>query len=131
MVCKILFLSKFPNIPEKSWRRRWRKPENAKRFAFQANGINELLLKIKELNKILNTTTNWTELNGMKKYMHFWNYVIKSIRRYLLTLSVPEKLKKLIFQIPKIPQTLNITTREAHAQSLSTWISPESLSSTL
>ena len=37
MVCKIFFCSEFPAIPEKSWRRRrWRKPANAKRFAFQA-----------------------------------------------------------------------------------------------
>ena len=38
IVCKIFFCSDFPNIPEKSWRRRkrWRKPANAKLFAFQA-----------------------------------------------------------------------------------------------
>ena len=37
MVCKILFRSEFFDIPEKSWRRRWRKPANVKRFASQAN----------------------------------------------------------------------------------------------
>ena len=41
MVCKKYFCSKFPDIPEKLWRRRrWRKPTNAQCFAFQANAIN-------------------------------------------------------------------------------------------
>ena len=39
MVCKIFLCSEFP---EKGWRirRRWRKPANAKRFAFQENSLN-------------------------------------------------------------------------------------------
>ena len=40
MVCKIFFCSEFPDISEKSWRKRWRKPANGKPFAFQANAIN-------------------------------------------------------------------------------------------
>ena len=37
MVCKVFFCSKFPDIPEKLWRRTWRKQVNAKCFAFQGN----------------------------------------------------------------------------------------------
>ena len=38
---KNIFAPKFPDIPEKLWRRRrWRKPTNAQCFAFQANAIN-------------------------------------------------------------------------------------------
>ena len=40
MVCKLSFSSEFPDILKKSWRRRWRKAVNAKRFAFQANATN-------------------------------------------------------------------------------------------
>ena len=41
MVWKIFFCSEFPNIPEKSSRRRrWGKQTNAKCFAFQVNAIN-------------------------------------------------------------------------------------------
>ena len=47
-----------------------------------------------------------------------------------LTLSVPEKLKNTIFEIPIIQQTLNIT-REQQVQSISTWISLERLSNSL
>ena len=50
----------------------------------------------------------------------------------MLTLSVPEKLKNWIFEIPTIPQTLKTSIfREPLVKSLSTWISPESLSNTL
>ena len=40
---KYSFCSEFPDITEKWWRRRWRKPANAKRFAFQANAITKLV----------------------------------------------------------------------------------------
>ena len=43
MSCSIvsrIFFSEFPDIPEKSWRRRrWRKLANAKRFALQVNAV--------------------------------------------------------------------------------------------
>ena len=44
------FCSRLPNIPQKSWRRTiWRKPTNAKRFAFEANAITFDRLKNKTL----------------------------------------------------------------------------------
>ena len=46
VIRKIFFCSKFLNILQKSWRRRrWRKPANAKRIAFQANTKNKLMPK--------------------------------------------------------------------------------------
>ena len=49
MVCKILHCSEFPDIPEKSWRRkrrRWRKRAHAKRFAFQVNTLSTFVADI-------------------------------------------------------------------------------------
>ena len=40
MACEIFFYSEFPDIREKSLRRRWRKPANTKAFASQANAKN-------------------------------------------------------------------------------------------
>ena len=51
--------------------------------------------------------------------------------RFCLTLSVLEKLKNSILEIPMIQQTLNIKTGEPQVQSLSTCISLESLSNIL
>ena len=51
-----------------------------------------------ELSNIYNTRWNISKIR-------LWNFLI------FLTISVPEKLKKLVFEIPIIPQTLNINNQ--------------------
>ena len=57
--------------------------------------------------------------------------MIFKVVSFCLTLSVLQKLKNYVFEIPIIPQTLSIINREKQVQNLSTWISSESLANTI
>ena len=44
MICKIFFCSEPHDIPEKSWRRRWRKLANVKSFCFSSKRNNNFVV---------------------------------------------------------------------------------------
>ena len=79
----------------------------------------------KNVELLLNLLEKWLTCKLRRSWMIF------KVVSFCLTLSVLQKLKNYVFEIPIIPQTLSIINREKQVQNLSTWISSESLSNTI
>ena len=87
MACEILFCSKFLDILEKSWRRSWRKPANAKRSAFQANAIKDPTKNLIIYRLLLMYDSNWYDYQQLQQNCSSIAWFIEFLKTQILEVT--------------------------------------------